>query len=168
MILGQTSDSNGVYFVPAFGVIKRKNKDMKSAAGFIGIRPNTTKAHMLRAVIDSIVFDIKAKFELLIKDLHTLGIPLKSVRLVFSFKPKFIFYLLSIHFFSKGLRRRVTFELHMPIYSQHNQSASGTFKHRFLFVVTRRRFSSRHWCVNMDKKRRNKTISNQCENIPTR
>ena len=47
---------------------------------FIGIKSSTTKAHMLRAIIDSICFMIKIKLDLILNDLKTYNIPLKSIK----------------------------------------------------------------------------------------
>ncbi|XP_013115565.2 putative glycerol kinase 5 [Stomoxys calcitrans] len=50
------SDTNGVYFVPAFSGLGAPINDHKAASGFIGITPSTQKAHMVRALLESIVF----------------------------------------------------------------------------------------------------------------
>jgi glycerol kinase len=80
-ILNETADSKNVRFIAAFGYLDLEgiNKS-KVGTGFIGITSDTTKAHMLRAVIDSIVFSIKIKFELMLKDLQSNKIKLRSVR----------------------------------------------------------------------------------------
>ncbi|KAM7356588.1 glycerol kinase 5 isoform 2-T2 [Cochliomyia hominivorax] len=49
-------DTNGVYFVPAFSGLGAPINDHKAASGFIGINPSTRKAHMIRALLESIVF----------------------------------------------------------------------------------------------------------------
>lgn len=49
-------DSDGVYFVPAFSGIGPPVNDFKATSGFIGVRPTTTKAHMTRAILESIAF----------------------------------------------------------------------------------------------------------------
>ncbi|KAI8118783.1 putative glycerol kinase 5 [Lucilia cuprina] len=50
------TDTNGVYFVPAFSGLGAPINDHKAASGFIGITPSTTKAHLIRALLESIVF----------------------------------------------------------------------------------------------------------------
>lgn len=49
-------DSDGVFFVPAFSGIGPPVNDYKATTGFIGVRPTTTKAHMVRAILESIAF----------------------------------------------------------------------------------------------------------------
>ncbi len=79
--LESNENSGGVYFVPSFGLLEVMGKERASiAAGFIGIKPNTTKTQMLRAVIDSIVFSIKLKIDLVLNDLNANNIKLKSIR----------------------------------------------------------------------------------------
>lgn len=73
-ILKNTENSGGVTFLSAF--------DSKVGYAFVGLKPNTSKAQMLRAVVDSIVFSIKIKFDLLLKDLKTYKIRLRSIRFI--------------------------------------------------------------------------------------
>ncbi|PIO56959.1 hypothetical protein TELCIR_21640, partial [Teladorsagia circumcincta] len=40
-------NSNGVLFVPAFGGLQTPINDDTACCGFLGIRPDTTKAHMI-------------------------------------------------------------------------------------------------------------------------
>ncbi|XP_052848085.1 putative glycerol kinase 5 [Drosophila gunungcola] len=49
-------DTNGVFFMPAFSGLGPPVNDYRSASGFIGLSPSTTKAHMVRALLESIVF----------------------------------------------------------------------------------------------------------------
>ncbi len=79
--LKATENSSGVRFIGAFGYLEMEgiNKS-KVGTGFIGITRETTKAHMLRAVVDSIVFSIKIKFDSMLKDLKTNKIALRSVK----------------------------------------------------------------------------------------
>ncbi|XP_017781360.1 PREDICTED: putative glycerol kinase 5 [Nicrophorus vespilloides] len=63
-------DSNdGVYFVPAFSGLGYPFCDDKTASGFLGIKPTTKKAHMLRAILESIVFRIVLQYELMKKEI---------------------------------------------------------------------------------------------------
>ncbi|XP_061393080.1 putative glycerol kinase 5 [Musca vetustissima] len=55
-IAESVADTNGVYFVPAFSGLGAPINDHKAASGFIGITPSTQKAHMVRALLESIVF----------------------------------------------------------------------------------------------------------------
>ncbi|EDX09009.1 GD13724 [Drosophila simulans] len=49
-------DTNDVFFMPAFSGLGPPVNDYRSASGFIGLTPSTTKAHMVRALLESIVF----------------------------------------------------------------------------------------------------------------
>ncbi|EDV50365.2 putative glycerol kinase 5 [Drosophila erecta] len=49
-------DTNDVFFMPAFSGLGPPVNDYRSASGFIGLSPSTTKAHMVRALLESIVF----------------------------------------------------------------------------------------------------------------
>lgn len=56
-------DSDGVYFVPAFGGLQAPLNDQLAAAGFIGIKPTTTTAHIVRSLLESIVYRILLLYE---------------------------------------------------------------------------------------------------------
>ncbi|WKY15450.1 hypothetical protein Q1695_000715 [Nippostrongylus brasiliensis] len=49
-------NSNGVLFVPAFGGLQTPINDDTACCGFLGLRPDTSKAHMVRAILESIAF----------------------------------------------------------------------------------------------------------------
>lgn len=87
-ILQSTDSSDGVYFVPAFGLLEKSGTDDKSniATGFIGLKQNTTKAQMLRSIFDSIAFSIKMRLEALFKDLEEHNVRLNSIRLGFNLR----------------------------------------------------------------------------------
>ncbi|XP_036341329.1 putative glycerol kinase 5 [Rhagoletis pomonella] len=51
-------DTKGVYFIPAFSGLGAPINDQKAASGFIGITPSTTRAHLVRAILESIVFRV--------------------------------------------------------------------------------------------------------------
>lgn len=55
-IASSVSDSGGVYFVPAFSGLGAPINDNQAASGLLGLRPSTTNAHMVRAILESIVF----------------------------------------------------------------------------------------------------------------
>ncbi|XP_067645291.1 putative glycerol kinase 5 [Eurosta solidaginis] len=55
-IAESVSDTNGVYFVPAFSGLGPPINDQKAASGFIGITPSTHRPHLVRAILESIVF----------------------------------------------------------------------------------------------------------------
>ncbi|XP_070504877.1 glycerol kinase 5-like [Chironomus tepperi] len=52
------TDTDGVYFVPAFGGLSAPINDPYAGSGFIGIKSSTTKNHMTRAILESIVFRV--------------------------------------------------------------------------------------------------------------
>ncbi|KAH8234785.1 hypothetical protein KR032_003158 [Drosophila birchii] len=55
-IAESVSDTSDVFFMPAFSGLGPPVNDYRSASGFIGLTPSTTKAHMVRALLESIVF----------------------------------------------------------------------------------------------------------------
>ncbi|XP_075157684.1 glycerol kinase 5 [Haematobia irritans] len=57
-IAASVADTNGVYFVPAFSGLGAPINDHKAASGFIGITPSTQKAHLVRALLESIAFRV--------------------------------------------------------------------------------------------------------------
>ncbi|SPP77126.1 putative glycerol kinase 5 [Drosophila guanche] len=56
LIAESVPDTNDVFFMPAFSGLGPPVNDYRSASGFIGLTPSTTKAHMVRALLESIVF----------------------------------------------------------------------------------------------------------------
>ncbi|MGD1902611.1 MAG: glycerol kinase GlpK [Geitlerinemataceae cyanobacterium] len=52
-------DSNGVYFVPALSGLGAPHWDMSARAAFLGITGGATQAHMVRAVLESIAYQVK-------------------------------------------------------------------------------------------------------------
>ncbi|XP_030385400.1 putative glycerol kinase 5 isoform X2 [Scaptodrosophila lebanonensis] len=51
-------DTNDVFFMPAFSGLGPPVNDYKAATGFIGMTPSTTKGHLVRALLESIVFRV--------------------------------------------------------------------------------------------------------------
>ncbi|XP_063700283.1 putative glycerol kinase 5 [Culicoides brevitarsis] len=49
-------DTDGVYFMNAFTGLGAPFMDGRAACGFIGLKPSTTKAHMVRALLESIAY----------------------------------------------------------------------------------------------------------------
>ncbi|XP_041984824.1 putative glycerol kinase 5 [Aricia agestis] len=49
-------DSDGVFFIPAFSGLGPPYNDSGAASGFVGIRPSTRRAHLVRAVFESLAF----------------------------------------------------------------------------------------------------------------
>ena len=48
----------GLFFVPAFGGIQTPINDDNACSAFIGLRPDTTKAQMVRAILEAIAFRV--------------------------------------------------------------------------------------------------------------
>ncbi|XP_066140723.1 putative glycerol kinase 5 [Euwallacea fornicatus] len=55
-LIDKTKDNGGVYFVPAFSGLGPPINDECAASGFIGIGASTRKEHLIRAVLESIVY----------------------------------------------------------------------------------------------------------------
>ncbi|XP_015118060.1 putative glycerol kinase 5 [Diachasma alloeum] len=62
--------SDGVYFIPAFSGLQAPINDQSAATGFLGVKPTSGRAHMARAVLESIVFRILLLYESLCTEIH--------------------------------------------------------------------------------------------------
>ncbi|XP_030756934.1 putative glycerol kinase 5 [Sitophilus oryzae] len=58
-------NTSGVYFIPAFSGLGPPISNENAASGFIGIKPETRKEHMIRAVLESIVYKTILAYDLL-------------------------------------------------------------------------------------------------------
>ncbi|KAJ3665404.1 hypothetical protein Zmor_000900 [Zophobas morio] len=58
-------DSDGVYFIPAFSGLGPPINDEKASSGFLGIKPTTTPNHMVRSVLEGIIYRIVLAFQTL-------------------------------------------------------------------------------------------------------
>ncbi|KAK6112565.1 FGGY of carbohydrate kinases N-terminal domain family protein [Brugia pahangi] len=56
--MAQSCSISGLYFIPAFFGIQTPLNDDTACCGFLGIRPDTTKEQMVRAMLESIAFRI--------------------------------------------------------------------------------------------------------------
>ncbi|XP_052783381.1 putative glycerol kinase 5 [Mya arenaria] len=70
-------DTGGVYFVPAFSGLQAPINDDKACTTMLGMTPNTTKAHIVRAILESICFRFKLLYETVLTEMK---IPLNVVR----------------------------------------------------------------------------------------
>lgn len=70
-------DSGGVYFVPAFSGLQAPINDDKATTLFLGMQPSTTKAHIVRAILESIGFRFKLLYETVLNETK---MPLSYVR----------------------------------------------------------------------------------------
>ncbi|KAJ6642935.1 Transportin-1, partial [Pseudolycoriella hygida] len=51
-------NTDGVYFIPAFSGLGPPVNDYQAASGLIGLRPSTSNAHIVRAILESIAFRV--------------------------------------------------------------------------------------------------------------
>ncbi|KAH0946986.1 hypothetical protein HN011_006730 [Eciton burchellii] len=61
-------DTDGVYFVPAFSGLQAPINDYTAATGFLGVKPTTRKEHIVRSLLESLVFRIQLLYECLCKE----------------------------------------------------------------------------------------------------
>ncbi len=73
----EVEDSDGVYLVPAFVGLGAPYWDDKARGAMFGITRGTTKAHFVRATLESLAYQSKDIIDAMIKDSH---IPLKKVK----------------------------------------------------------------------------------------
>ncbi|XP_034558266.1 putative glycerol kinase 5 [Notolabrus celidotus] len=71
-------DSDGVCFVPSFSGLQAPLNDPKACASFMGLKPSTTKSHLVRAILESIAFRNKQLYELMLRETR---IPIKKIRM---------------------------------------------------------------------------------------
>ncbi|BAP17172.1 glycerol kinase GlpK [cyanobacterium endosymbiont of Epithemia turgida] len=67
----QVSDTNGVYFVPALSGLGAPHWDMSARGAFFGITGGVQKEHMVRAVLESIAYQVKEVVEAINKGSDT-------------------------------------------------------------------------------------------------
>ncbi|KAK7945351.1 hypothetical protein WMY93_001079 [Mugilogobius chulae] len=70
-------DSDGVCFVPSFSGLQAPMNDPKACASFMGLKPSTTKCHLVRAILESIVFRNKQLYETMLRETQ---IPVTKIR----------------------------------------------------------------------------------------
>ncbi|KAJ8310480.1 hypothetical protein KUTeg_012345, partial [Tegillarca granosa] len=61
-------DSDGVYFISAFSGLQAPINDDKAVTLMLGMKPTTTKAHMIRAVLESLAFRFKILYEAILTE----------------------------------------------------------------------------------------------------
>ena len=61
-------DTNGLYFVPAFTGLAAPHRDPKAAGIMIGISGGTTRAHIVRATLESIAYQVSDVLDAMRKD----------------------------------------------------------------------------------------------------
>jgi len=70
-------DTDGVYFVPAFTGLAAPYWDQYAKGMIIGIKGRTTKAHIVRATLEAIAFQVGENLDVMRKDS---GLPVKFMR----------------------------------------------------------------------------------------
>ncbi|XP_034469169.1 putative glycerol kinase 5 [Hippoglossus hippoglossus] len=71
------SDSDGVCFVPSFSGLQAPLNDPKACASLMGLKPTTTKSHLVRAILESVAFRNKQLYETMLKETR---IPITKIR----------------------------------------------------------------------------------------
>ncbi|XP_068196661.1 putative glycerol kinase 5 isoform X2 [Antennarius striatus] len=71
------SDSDGVCFVPSFSGLQAPLNDPKACASLMGLKPSTTKNHLVRAILESVAFRNKQLFETVLRETC---IPITKIR----------------------------------------------------------------------------------------
>jgi glycerol kinase len=67
----QVSDTNGVYFVPAFSGLGAPHWDMNARGAFLGITGGVKREHMVRAVLEAIAYQVKEVIIAIERDCET-------------------------------------------------------------------------------------------------
>uniref|UniRef100_A0A7N8WXW3 Glycerol kinase 5 n=1 Tax=Mastacembelus armatus TaxID=205130 RepID=A0A7N8WXW3_9TELE len=70
-------DSDGVCFVPSFSGLQAPLNDPKACASLMGLKPSTTKSHLVRAILESVAFRNKQLYEIMLKETQ---IPITKIR----------------------------------------------------------------------------------------
>ncbi|XP_069993335.1 glycerol kinase 5 isoform X3 [Penaeus vannamei] len=61
-------DSKGVFFIPAFQGIQAPLNDANATGGFLGLSADTSKAHLVRAMLESLAFRIYQMYSAMLKE----------------------------------------------------------------------------------------------------
>ncbi|XP_040204721.1 putative glycerol kinase 5 isoform X1 [Rana temporaria] len=56
-------DSGGIYFVPSFTGLQAPVNDPYACASFMGLKPSTSKSHLVRAILESVAFRNKQLYD---------------------------------------------------------------------------------------------------------
>jgi glycerol kinase len=77
LIARQVPDNNGTYFVPALSGLGAPHWDMSARGAFLGITGGVKREHMIRAVLESIAYQVKEVVEAMNKDCD---VPVKELK----------------------------------------------------------------------------------------
>ncbi|KAG7523583.1 glycerol kinase 5 [Solea senegalensis] len=72
------SDADGVCFVPSFSGLQAPMNDPKACASLMGLKPSTTKSHLVRAILESVTFRNKQLYETMLRETR---IPITKIRM---------------------------------------------------------------------------------------
>lgn len=64
-LANSVKDSDGVYFVPAFTGLQAPINNHSAAAGFLGVKATTKNSHIVRSLLESLVFRVLLLYETL-------------------------------------------------------------------------------------------------------
>ncbi|XP_048096893.1 putative glycerol kinase 5 isoform X2 [Alosa alosa] len=70
-------DADGVCFVPSFSGLQAPLNDPGACASFMGLKPSTTKNHLVRAILESVAFRNKQLYDIMQRETH---IPISKIR----------------------------------------------------------------------------------------
>ncbi|XP_012693823.2 putative glycerol kinase 5 [Clupea harengus] len=70
-------DSDGVCFVPSFSGLQAPLNDPAACAAFMGLKPSTTKSHLLRAILESVAFRNKQLYDIMMRETR---VPITKIR----------------------------------------------------------------------------------------
>ncbi|XP_030633849.1 putative glycerol kinase 5 [Chanos chanos] len=74
---GSVKDSDGVCFVPSFSGLQAPLNDPRACASFMGLKPTTTRNHLVRAILESVAFRIKQLYDIMLRETQ---IPVTKIR----------------------------------------------------------------------------------------
>lgn len=109
----------GLYFIPAFFGIQTPLNDDTACCGFLGIRPDTTKEQLVRAMLESIAFRIYQIWSTVIDEIGTSStgfVRCLSIFLSFYIIFNYIITLFQLLQFSRRLTDNIQLLFH-PLFS---------------------------------------------------
>ncbi|CAH2246502.1 glycerol kinase 5 [Pelobates cultripes] len=70
-------DCGGIYFVPSFTGLQAPVNDPYACASFMGLKPSTSKSHLVRAILESVAFRNKQLYDTVLRET---SIPISHIR----------------------------------------------------------------------------------------
>lgn len=102
------SDSDGVCFVPSFSGLQAPLNDPKACASLMGLKPSTTKSHLVRAILESVVFRNKQLYETMLRETQ---IPITNIRMDGGVSSNDFVMQLTADLFGRKVSRRQHYEM---------------------------------------------------------